>query len=72
VYVYTSTGKAGDKGWVEEDVWSEGGGSEEGCLSKRAWLGRWGKKRTSVGAQLMTSVRVVKEFGEIMGMIDVW
>jgi hypothetical protein len=53
-------------------VWSEGGGSEEGCLSERAWLSRWGKKRTSVGAQLMTSVRVVKEFGEMMGMIDVW
>ena len=35
-------------------------------------LGRWGKKRTSVGAQLMTSVGVVKEFGEMMGMIDVW
>ena len=57
-------GRQAIKAGYIEDVWSEGGGSEEGCLSQRPSLGGWGKKRTSVGAQLMTSVRMVKEFGE--------
>lgn len=61
LYVYTNPGRQAIKAGI--DVWSEGGGSEEGCLSKRASLGGWGKKRTNVGAQLMTSVRVKKELG---------
>lgn len=48
-------------------MWSEGGGSEEGCLSQSWWVGKEENKCGS--AQLMTSVEID---GDEWGMIDVW